>query len=93
MTLAGSWARYEVITGMRKDPWGEAKQQWKLMVCAIYTVLNKTMADASNSALHSTKTYVTFQNSVKKNQNCFKTICKVMRISGLPQLAKFIHDM
>ena len=61
------------------------------MVCAIYTVLNKTTADASNSALRTTKTYVMFQNSVK-TKICFKTVCKAMHISGLPQLVKFIDD-
>lgn len=35
------------------------------MVCAIYTVLSKTMADAGNSALLATKTYVMFQKGAK----------------------------
>lgn len=61
------------------------------MVCADYTVLNKTMADAGNSALLATKTYVTFQNGAKP-KNCFKAICKVMPTRDLPQLFKFIDD-
>lgn len=91
MTPAGSWVRYEVITGTRKDPWREAKQQGKLMVCAVYTVLNKTRADAGNSALLATKTYVMFQNGAKP-KICFKTVCKVTPISDLPQLVKFSDD-
>lgn len=80
---------YEVTTGMRKDPWGEAKQQQKQIFCAILIVLNKTTAGASNHALRTAKTYVMFQNSVK-TKYCFKIACKAMYISGLPQLVKFI---
>lgn len=58
------------------------------MICAVYTVLNKTMADAGNSALLATKTYVTFQNGANP-KICFKTICKVMPMSDL---VKFSDD-
>lgn len=61
------------------------------MVCAVYTVLNKTTADAGNSALRATKAYVMFQNGAKP-KICFKTVCKVMTISDVPQRVKFIDD-
>lgn len=37
----------------------------------VYTVLSKTRADASNSALH-TKAYVMFQNSVKQAKSALR---------------------
>lgn len=61
------------------------------MACAVYTAPNKTTADAGNSALLATKTYVMFQNGAKP-KICFKTVCKVMPTSDLPQLVKFSDD-
>lgn len=60
------------------------------MACAVYTALNKTTADAGNCSACN-KTYVMFPNGAKP-KICFKTVCKVMPTSDLPELVKFSDD-